>query len=697
MTKIARVIRASPRQWLFGIVLVTNLFVYAVIGVSLFSSHALYGERAAIASRNTNSLVSQSIAGEIDRIDLALQVVADEFQRQLASGSVEAGTFTQFLRTQRGRLPMLEALRVADSLGNVRFSDEAGLPSGITVADRDYFTASRDGRAGTLAISQPLTGRISGKWLVIFARPLTAPNGRFAGLVFAPVAISWFEQKFANLEVGPRGAVVLRGDASRDFDLLARVPQAGYVGQTKVSDKFRATIMAAPDGGTYQAFAGADNIQRTFSYQKVGHYPLITLVGLATEDIFAQWWREVYKLSALGTLFTLVTLIGGYAVYRAWLDRSRAYEQFRLLLTSAGVGIFGVDVKGACTFCNPAALCLLGFQRENDLLGKDIGRLICPTYCQSHELVSNADVHTDAEEFAHTTGDTFPVEFWSHPQYRDGRLVGTVVTFADISERKNAENALKQLNENLELRIAEEVAKNREKDHLLIQQSRLVAMGEMMHNIAHQWRQPLNTVNLVLHNIKDAYEFGDLNESSLNGLISDGSKVIHRMSSIIDDFRNFFRPDKEKAVFRVNDAIQSTLNLIQASLEAHHINVSVNAESEVLAEGYPNEFEQVLLNVLSNAQDAIKARVCKGMVTIAVDQTALMAQVRIHNNGGRIPEQLLPKIFDPYFTTKDSGSGIGLYLSRMIIEHMQGQISAQNTEDGVEFVITVPRAPTGTA
>ncbi|HLN22482.1 MAG TPA: histidine kinase dimerization/phospho-acceptor domain-containing protein, partial [Patescibacteria group bacterium] len=308
----------SRLRWrIIGLVAFANLFVFCLIAVSLQGSYQQYAERAAVTSRNTNHLVSQSIAGEIDHINLAMRTVVDEYSRQLGGGAKEPLHMDDFLSRLQSRLPMVDSLRITDADGNV-VAGSGGVPPAISASDRDYFIHLRDNRAAGLAISQPMLGRISGKWVLIFARRLEFADGGFAGVVYAPVTIGWFERKFDELEVGPHGAVVMRGNASRDFDLLARYPAAGFVGQTKVSDTFRATIGANPHGGTYQARAGGDDVLRTFSFQAVGDYPLITLVGLAPEDYLGDWWRELEKLAALGAIFTLVTSLGGLAMLRTW-------------------------------------------------------------------------------------------------------------------------------------------------------------------------------------------------------------------------------------------------------------------------------------------------------------------------------------------------------------------------------------------
>jgi signal transduction histidine kinase len=310
---------------------VADLLVVAVIAVSLKTSYELQFERAAVTARNANRLVSQGIVAEIDRIDMGLDVVQDEYARQRAEGRLDGNRLVHFLERQRTRLPMVDAVRVADAQGVVRYGSDANGPAGISIADRPYFASLRDDPRAGLVISRPLAGRISGKSVLIFARRLEGPGGRFEGAVFAPVAIDWFNEKFAGLKFGPAGVVVLRGNASRDFDLLARFPQAGFVGQTTVSPVFRNMIATNPESGSYQAKAGADDVERTFSYEAAGRYPLITLVGFGTTDTLAEWWPEVVKFGLLGAVFMVLSALGGRFLLRSWDSQVRAYEEVRVL------------------------------------------------------------------------------------------------------------------------------------------------------------------------------------------------------------------------------------------------------------------------------------------------------------------------------------------------------------------------------
>lgn len=245
--------------------------------------------------------------------------------------------------------------------------------------------------------------------------------------------------------------------------------------------------------------------------------------------------------------------------------------------------------------------------------------------------------------------------------------------------------ALKQSELELEKRIKQEVTKNSEKQKLLIQQNKLAAMGEMIGSIAHQWRQPLNNVSLILHFLKDNYQ--NISKEQFQAHVQKAKKQLEYMSQTIDDFRNFYKPSKQESHFSVLNAIQKALSIINSQLKTNTITVEINEEDFTVL-GYENEFKQAILNILSNAIEAIKESHRKnGTINIEVQKN----NISISNNGGSATDEVLERMFEPYFTTKfeDKGTGIGLYMTKSIIESMKGNISVSNLENGIRFSITI--------
>ncbi|KJR40540.1 membrane protein containing ATP-binding region, ATPase-like domain protein [Candidatus Magnetoovum chiemensis] len=260
---------------------------------------------------------------------------------------------------------------------------------------------------------------------------------------------------------------------------------------------------------------------------------------------------------------------------------------------------------------------------------------------------------------------------------------------------------LKELNLNLEQRIAQEIEKRQQKEQILIHQSKLAAMGEMIGAIAHQWRQPLNSLGLIIQDIEDAYAFGELDKPYIEKVIEDSMGQIRYMSDTIDDFRNFFKQTKDKVSFNPVKAIKEVFSLVSAQLNNHNIrlNLAFNENDTSTITGYLSEFKQVILNIVNNSKDAIMklkgdAYNKDGFINIALANSEDKITITISDNGGGIPSDIMERIFEPYFTTKEpgKGTGIGLYMSKVIIEsNMSGKLSVKALEDGVIFTIELPR------
>ncbi len=271
---------------------------------------------------------------------------------------------------------------------------------------------------------------------------------------------------------------------------------------------------------------------------------------------------------------------------------------------------------------------------------------------------------------------------------------GELVTARNELEQRVAERTreLRELNLGLEERVATELRKNREKDHILMQQSRLASMGEMVHNIAHQWRQPLNALGLVISNLQADFVDGVATPETLDQDVTTARRLIKGMTTTIDEFRDFFRPDREKIDFDVADAVREALSIVGASMKNNRIELQCELEDGLLVSGHPNQYAQAVLNVMVNAKEAMSGHQVKdGRIRLKLVRAGNNAELTVDDDGGGIPEDILPKIFDPYYTTKDQGSGIGLYMVKTIIEKgMGGRVEAVNAEKGARFVFSVP-------
>jgi len=320
---------------------------------------------------------------------------------------------------------------------------------------------------------------------------------------------------------------------------------------------------------------------------------------------------------------------------------------------------------------------------------------VCP-WCVNDRVFAGETVHWDM----FSPKDKCWYEVLNVPiHYADGSMSKHSV-MVDINDRilfekelQRQKKLLEELNDTLEKRVREEVAKNREKDIMLIQQNRQAALGEMLDHIAHQWKQPLNSISLTIQALEETASDCELTDELVKETVSKIMVLLDHMAQTIDVFRGFYRPDKEKKVFSIKDSIDQALAFIEPAFRFHSIAVEIDVDPGVTAFGYPKEYAQVLLNILANARDVFRARSTeKPRVTIRSFEEDNKAVATITDNAGGIPETIIGKIFEFYFTTNESsgGTGIGLYMSQNIIEKsMGGTLSAANTEEGAQFRIEV--------
>jgi len=258
-------------------------------------------------------------------------------------------------------------------------------------------------------------------------------------------------------------------------------------------------------------------------------------------------------------------------------------------------------------------------------------------------------------------------------------LHGELAKMVDIKTKE-----LQSLNSALKDKITLEVEQSRQKDQIMFQQSRLASMGEMVGNIAHQWRQPLNAITLIIQSFQMKQMVGKLDDKFINAQVKEGIKLASVMSRTIDDFRNFFKPNKIEEKFSVKKTVKESMALVQRYYEKAEIKMNLICEKDFETLGYPNEFSQVLMNLFSNSKDVLieKKNQKKYIeVIIKVDKNNRNGKISVIDNGGGISVEVKDRMFDPYFTTKhqSSGTGIGLYMSKEIIEkQMNGSIDVEN-------------------
>ncbi len=271
------------------------------------------------------------------------------------------------------------------------------------------------------------------------------------------------------------------------------------------------------------------------------------------------------------------------------------------------------------------------------------------------------------------------------------RIIAIIQDYKEVLEVREAE--LRVLNFSLEERVNEEVADRRAKEKMLIQQSKMADMGDMISMIAHQWRQPLNQMSYVLMNIDSAYEFNELTPKYMDEKVQEGTKLLEYMSHTIDDFRNFFKPDRERSKEQISELIKHTKALVEKSLEEHNIAVRIDVGSDATLTVYRNELLQVILNLITNAKDALVMNgIADPEISIVVTEDEESIRLEVCDNGGGVDEAIQEKIFEPYFSTKGEqrGTGLGLYMAKTIVEeHLNGELLVVNRQAGACFTVVL--------
>ncbi len=360
-------------------------------------------------------------------------------------------------------------------------------------------------------------------------------------------------------------------------------------------------------------------------------------------------------------------------------------DRFRNIISVITDGFIIVDMDGIVRFVSPAAAALFSRKpQELTFSAPGIPFVVGETI---EHAVDHGESGTCVAEIRAVKTDWEGEPFF-------------LVSLRDITARKRVEEQLKkkqlqleELNRTLGQRVREEVKKNRENEYLLILQNRQAAMGEMIGNIAHQWRQPLTSISLLIQDLGECFDYGELNREYLDSTISNAMNIIQHMSQTIDDFRNFFRQEKERQSFSASQVISRSLSLIETSLRYANVLVRVDADEDIVLTGFPNELSQVLLNIIGNAKDIfLERKTVSPELRITAFREVGKTVITISDNGGGIREDIIDRIFEPYFSYREKlgSTGIGLYMAKTIIEKsMGGRLTAENIEGGASFRIEI--------
>jgi len=387
----------SSKQFLLrlaAIVVVLNAIVIALALLALHKSRVRYEERAVTAATNIAVFQERDLVSTVEQVDLLLLAIADEVVEAGSDPALGEGALDAFILRQSARLPALHGLRVTNAHGDVIRGFGMAKGTHANLADRAYFIElARNPDAG-IVISRPLVSRVSGELEIVLARRLNRRDGRFDGVVYATIPLQYFLDKFAAIDLGAHGVVALR-DA--ELRAIARWPAlrsaAEDVGSQTVSRQLRDAVAFGETAGTFSRQSGSDGVDRTLAFRRVGHLPMIVVVGLGKDDYLADWKAEIVRASALASLFAFVTVLFSVLLYRSWRSREADVDalalqerKFRTLLESSPDGLVIADADGVIALVNRNAELMFGYAAD-ELLGQPI-RILLPARYSGFSLAT---------------------------------------------------------------------------------------------------------------------------------------------------------------------------------------------------------------------------------------------------------------------------------------------------------------------
>ncbi|MCD4756668.1 MAG: ABC transporter substrate-binding protein, partial [Arcobacteraceae bacterium] len=440
-----------------------------------------------------------------------------------------------------------------------------------------------------------------------------------------------------------------------------------------------------------------------------------------TKDSIINKWKNInyqtktdYQLLLQVTFFTFV-LISIFIYWNLKLKEEikskelaqkqlqESEEKFRTLFDIAPVLLNSFDKNGQIVLWNKECQRVFGWSKKELIVSKKPIALFYPDPKSQQKLIdslSKPDHSSYKLWYPKTKNGETLTTMWANITLPNGDIIhigyditqqqkDTLLIEEKTEQLRIAKNKLEELNNSLEKKIKQEIEKNTKQQVVLMHQSKLAQMGEMIENIAHQWRQPLAQINSSVLLVDIALAKNNIDDTMIEEKLLEIESLTAYMSKTIDDFKNFFNPDKQKSIFDLEDAIEKSLDIVKGSINTHRVAVEIDIDKELKCHCYLDELQQVILTLLNNAIDALILKAIESpKIHIKAHKEDVSIFIDIQDNAGGIPENIIDKIFEPYFTTKHKtqGTGLGLYMAKMIIESgLEGTLSVENRLEGACF------------
>ena len=632
-----------------------NLALVSLAGYSLARSRRQYAEQAAVTAQNLAQVLEQNISGTIRKVDVGIFALSRDAERQLAGRGFDPKALGAYAELARIALPELDGFRVADERGNLVFGAKSGAEGTVNIVDRAYFSELRDHPGDQLVVSRPLKGRIGNRWVIILARRINHPDGRFGGVAFGALPLEQIDRLFSSIHVGKYGAFALR-DGS-DLTLVARYPEpeglGSAVGHKKMSQEFLDLVAHGQVRGTYDAPSGLDQRVRTWGYRKFDSGLYYIYVGLAKDEYLAHWRRSAMNMGSALAGLLLVSALVCIQLIRAW-RRNRVAEaslkandeRMRLFFERQIVGMAISNPDWHWVEVNDKWCEITGYTRE-DLAGISWMDLTHPDDQSESQALYEQLASGHIDEFTITQGlirkDGAQIQVEQSVgcvRNPDGSLNYLLVLMEDVTEHKRSEE------ERLRL------------EHQLQNAQKLESLGSLAGGVAHDMNNVLAAIlGLASANLAHAAE-GSQAQQAFETI----ARAAHRGGQMVKSLLSLARQTPtEEAVLDLNILLREEVQLLsRTTLSRIQLRLEL-AEGLWPIRGDASALTNAFMNLCVNAVDAMPEG-----GTLAIRSRNLepgQVEVTVEDNGSGMPKEVLAKALDPFFTTKDLGKGTGLGLS----------------------------------
>lgn len=676
-----------------------NALVFVLAFYALETSRTLYEDQAQALTKNVVRSLDQSVSSSIRSIDLALQVIVDELEQQLAAGGIDEASINGYMARQTKRLPELEGLRIADANGLVILGTGVDRKEAVSWADRDYFIFHRDNADGGMRFSKPRVGRVAQQTIINLSRRYNDRDGHFAGVVSAPIAVSYFAKLLEQFKLPPDSTLILR---DTDLGLVVRYPDIaerpeGRVGDANVSPALRQLIDSGAQSATYHLTNTPDGFDRTLSYQRLSTAPMLAIVGIASNYYLAGWRAEMYKTAAMVAGFVLLSALLGTLLFKMQLrsaqDRKRlelSEGKLRTIIETEPECVKLVDKDGRLLQMNPAGLGLIDASSFDQVAGQLVLDLVAPedrqAFAELHRRVINGESGTLEFTVISLNGTRRILESHAVPVDVAGTVAHLAVT-RDITARKHSELELNAYRSHLELLVKARTAELRSAKDAAEAASR--AKSTFLSNMSHELRTPLNGITGMIRLAR-----ARMDDIKGKDQLDKAKSAADHLLSVINDILDISKIEADRLVLESTDfklwpIFEKLVSLVDDKARAKGLQLNTELPPNLLEQAFtgdPLRLGQVLINLVANAVKFTD----QGSITVRVSEResspgAALLRFEIVDTGIGLSAEEKSRLFSPFeqadssMSRKYGGTGLGLAISKRLLGLMGGRIDVEST------------------